>query len=201
MLSTDALEFQWPRACWMSIVWHQSFMQTITWPHLHEFGWKIADDELKFVWDSHANLTRVMARLKLWSQGCSCDKSECKPSSQCGCVRSGKACGPGRKCKSTCQNQMKDKGPVGLSEQLEVVIAEGGFGENMIELPQSQNVVTTLEDDISDHNVVTTLVDDISDHNVVTTLEDDISDLNGPTATQVDDISDLVSDIQIISLL
>ena len=129
--TTDALSFHWLRACWTVKCWSQTDQPNMVYPSLVDHGWQVSDDgHVSVTWDTSVNLLQVEARIKLWSRGCSC-KAGCHPGSMCGCVRSSKPCGPGCKCGDTCRNPMANKGNEGLAELLDVIIRDGGFGEQL----------------------------------------------------------------------
>jgi hypothetical protein len=43
------------RCCWVYIFWSQVYTNRLDLPSLTDYGWKISDNKLKFVWDTDAN--------------------------------------------------------------------------------------------------------------------------------------------------
>ena len=64
--SYEALLRHWQRSCWVASVWSQSTSNHITYPPLHNHGWKQPDPNTLFIdWDSVNNVSQIRTRVAL----------------------------------------------------------------------------------------------------------------------------------------
>lgn len=90
MPSDEALARHWKRSEWVLNVWAQSTSNSITYPPLTEYGWKIENGELKIDWESDDNMATVRQTVALIRKGCGC-KTGCN-TTRCKCHKAGNYC-------------------------------------------------------------------------------------------------------------
>ena len=107
--SFESLELHFKRTSYVGQTWRQCDKRQIVYPSLTDWGWVYIDNELKFKWDSKANMKKIEKYRKLWSSGCHCKAGKPCASLRCSCKKSGKSCGPGCSCQSNaCNNKPVD---------------------------------------------------------------------------------------------
>lgn len=174
--SADALKYHWYRACWVSSVWGQSSTKVFTYPDITKYGWerKIGDNEepnkIEIVWDSPENIENIRNNVKYLDRGCGC-KGGCS-TKRCSCVKGGKDCGFGCKCKRPCSNSLQnDTGTSSSNRSQHVISEEGQENDHVDQINESadtreldfENDRETTENDLENDVDITENDDEDSD--------------------------------------
>ena len=104
MPSHTSMWRHWLRSCWVAQMWSNSPEEDLqgSLPPPDDCGWKRASDGSYTVdWECPTVQQQVQDTINFLTKGCSCKKG-CH-SQRCGCLKSGRHCGPGCQCHN-CQN-------------------------------------------------------------------------------------------------
>lgn len=100
--STSALRLHWQRCCWVARLWAQACNSDVNVPDVTCHGWTISEENIKVVWDTKDNISKVASNQKMLKVGCKCTKG-CA-NNRCRCKKAEKQCSLFCMCKN-CQNK------------------------------------------------------------------------------------------------